>query len=62
MMSAEDFGLYLEHVPGTFAFLGAQPAHGEPFPLHHAQFDFDERALPIGVEIMSTIALEYLTK
>jgi amidohydrolase len=60
MMGAEDFGLYLEHVPGTFAFLGARPAHQEAFPLHHARFDFDERALPVGVEILSTVALEYL--
>jgi amidohydrolase len=60
MMGAEDFGLYLEHVPGTFAFLGARPAHQEAFPLHHARFDFDERALPVGVEILSAVALEYL--
>ncbi len=61
MMGAEDFGLYLEHVPGTFAFLGARPAHQPPSPLHHAQFDFEERALPAGVEILSTVALEYLS-
>jgi amidohydrolase len=60
MMGAEDFGLYLEHVPGSFAFLGARPVHQEVFPLHHARFDFDERALPVGVEILSTVALEYL--
>lgn len=59
-MGAEDFGLYLDHVPGTFAFLGARPSHQEPFPLHHAQFDFDERALPLGVETLVTVALEYL--
>ena len=61
MMGAEDFGLYLEHVPGTFAFLGARPVHQQPSPLHHAQFDFDEQALPVGVEILSTVALEYLS-
>lgn len=60
VMGAEDFGLYLDHVPGTFAFLGARPSHQEPFPLHHAQFDFDERALPLGVETLVTVALEYL--
>lgn len=61
MMGAEDFGLYLEHVPGTFAFLGARPPHQQPSPLHHAQFDFDEGALSVGVEILSTVALEYLS-
>ncbi len=60
VMGAEDFGLYMERVPGTFAFLGARPSHQQPFPNHHPQFDFDERALPIGVEILSTVALEYL--
>ncbi len=61
MMGAEDFGLYMEHVPGTFAFLGARPAHQEPFPLHHPRFDFDERALPVGVEVLTTVALAYLS-
>ncbi len=60
IMGAEDFGLYMQHVPGTFAFLGARPSHQEAHPCHHPQFDFDERALPIGVEILSTVALEYL--
>jgi amidohydrolase len=60
IMGAEDFGLYMQHVPGTFAFLGARPAHQDAFPCHHPQFDIDERALPIGVEILSTVALKYL--
>lgn len=59
-MGAEDFGLYLEQVPGAFAFLGAQPSHQEPFPCHHPRFDIDERALPVGVEVLSTVALGYL--
>jgi amidohydrolase len=61
VMGAEDFGCYLEHVPGTFAFLGARPAHQSAVPCHHPAFDIDERALPIGVEILSTVALEYLS-
>lgn len=60
VMGAEDFGLYLERVRGAFAFLGARPAHQEAYPCHHPQFDIDERALPIGVEILATVALEYL--
>jgi amidohydrolase len=61
VMGADDFGLYMERVPGTFAFLGARPAHQEAFPNHHPRFDFDERALPVGVEILCTVALEYLS-
>ena len=61
VMGAEDFGLYLERVPGTFAFLGARPSHQEPYPCHHPRFDIDESALPVGVEILSTVALAYLS-
>ena len=61
VMGAEDFGLYLEHVPGAFAFLGARPSHQEPFPCHHPQFNIDERALPVGVEVLATVALAYLS-
>jgi len=60
VMGAEDFGAYLERVPGAFAFLGARPPHQEAFPCHHPRFDIDERALPVGVEVLSTVALEYL--
>jgi amidohydrolase len=60
VMGAEDFGLYLEQVPGAFAFLGARPSHQDPVPCHHPGFDIDERALPIGVEILATVAIEYL--
>jgi amidohydrolase len=60
IMGAEDFGAYLERVPGSMAFLGARPAHQEAFPCHHPQFDLNEDALPIGVEILATVALDYL--
>ncbi|MBI3784865.1 MAG: amidohydrolase [Deltaproteobacteria bacterium] len=60
IMGAEDFGLYLEQVPGTFAFLGARPSHQKAYPCHHPRFDIDETALPVGVEILTTVALEYL--
>ena len=62
VMGAEDFGLYMEHVPGAFAFLGARPAHQDVFPLHHPRFDFDERVLPVGVEILASVALAYLSE
>jgi len=61
IMGAEDFGAYLERVPGTFAFLGARPSHQAAYPCHHPGFDIDERALPVGVEILATVALEYLS-
>lgn len=60
VMGAEDYGLYMEHVPGTFAFLGARPAHQNAYPCHHPRFDIDESALPLGVETLCAVALGYL--
>jgi amidohydrolase len=60
VMGAEDFGLYAEQVPGAFAFLGARPAHQEAYPCHHPRFDLDEAALPVGVEVLTTVALGFL--
>lgn len=60
VMGAEDFGAFMERVPGTFAFLGARPTHQEPYPCHHPRFDIDEGALPIGTEILATVAARYL--
>lgn len=60
VMGAEDFGAFMERVPGTFAFLGARPTHQEPYPCHHPRFDIDESALPIGTEILATVAAQYL--
>ncbi len=51
-MAAEDMSYFLEAVPGCYFFLGsANPAKDLAYPHHHPRFDFDETALPIGVEI-----------
>jgi amidohydrolase len=51
-MAAEDMSYFLEAVPGCYFFLGsANPAKNLAYPHHHPRFDFDETALPIGVEI-----------
>lgn len=57
----EDFGWYLEHVPGSFARLGVWPGHGPKRDLHQPTFDLDERALPVGVRVMVHTALTALT-
>ncbi|MDJ0618196.1 MAG: M20 family metallopeptidase [Calothrix sp. MO_192.B10] len=51
-MGGEDMSFFLEEVPGCYFFLGsANPAKNLTYPHHHPQFDFDETALAIGVEI-----------
>lgn len=45
-MGAEDFAYMLEHVPGSFMFLGA----GDGPMLHTASYDFDDSLIPAGIQ------------
>lgn len=56
----EDFGWYLEHVPGAFARLGVWPGDGPMRDLHQPTFDLDERALLTGTRLMVHTALAAL--
>ncbi len=60
VMGGEDFAYYLQKVPGVFLFLGA--GDGFDFPHHHPAFDIDEKVLPQGTLLMSSLALEFLQK
>ena len=55
-MGAEDFAMYLQSAPGAMFRLGL----GDTSPIHTPTFDFTDAALPIGVELFSRIAIEYL--
>ena len=57
----EDFGWYLEHVPGSMCRLGVWPGEGPRHDLHQPTFDLDERALPLGVRLLVHAALAALT-
>jgi len=63
-MGAEDFSFYLQRVPGAYLWLGVNPSSdGAPYPpLHSPRFDFTDAALPVGIEVMSRIALEFLAE
>ncbi|ANZ37807.1 N-acyl-L-amino acid amidohydrolase [Lentzea guizhouensis] len=56
----EDFGWYLEHVPGSFARLGVWNGVEKQRDLHQPTFDLDERALLVGVRVMVHTALAAL--
>ncbi|PXY32335.1 M20 family metallopeptidase [Prauserella muralis] len=56
----EDFGWYLEHVPGAFARLGVWSGEGAMRDLHQPTFELDERALLTGVRVMVHAALAAL--
>ncbi len=55
-MGGEDMSVFLEKAPGCFFFVGASdPDRRLPAPHHSPDFDFDERALAIGAEILVRI-------
>lgn len=59
-MGGEDFAYYLEKVPGTFFFTGAQPA--EPYPHHHPKFDIEEQSILLAAKTLGAAALNYQTR
>ena len=58
VMGGEDFAYYLQRVPGAFVMLGI--GDNRPYPHHNARFDIDEDVLPIGVRLMTAVALEMM--
>jgi amidohydrolase len=57
-LGGEDFSWYLEHVPGALARLGVRPVgDGAARDLHQGDFDIDEGALTVGVELFTAAVL-----
>lgn len=57
MMISEDFGAFLQAVPGAFVFIGNGEA-GTPggVPLHNNRYDFNDDVLTIGAQYFAEIA------
>ncbi|MBD2360028.1 amidohydrolase [Anabaena minutissima FACHB-250] len=59
-LGAEDFSVYLEHVPGSMFRLGVgYPERIINHPLHHPEFEVDESAIVTGVVTMAYAACKY---
>ncbi len=59
-MGGEDFAFFLERVPGSYFFLGVDDGRAGGYPsLHHPGFDFNDRALPVGMRMFTHAALAY---
>lgn len=57
-MGGEDFSFYSQKVPAVFFCLGLKPEHQAKYPtLHQPDFDFNDDALPIGIEMFCRLAL-----
>ncbi len=51
-MGVEDFGFYLNEVPGAFYSIGVRnESAGIVHPVHHGRFDADENSMAIGVAL-----------
>ena len=62
-MTAEDFAFYLEKVPGAYIFLGNDKLDAVDTPLLHSpQFNFNDQAIPVAMEMMTKIAVGFLER
>lgn len=55
----EDFGWYLEHIPGAMARLGCWSGRGEKHDLHRDDLVVDERCVGVGVRLFAGIVARY---
>lgn len=63
--AGEDFSRYLEKVPGFFFSLGVTPKDKDfrtAAANHSPLFFADEKALPVGVRLMSSVAVDFLAQ
>jgi amidohydrolase len=56
-MGAEDFSFYGQQVPACFFILGLNPVGGAMPGLHQPTFDFNDEAIPLGIELFCRLAL-----
>jgi amidohydrolase len=57
-LGGEDFGWYLDHVPGAMARLGVRtPGQDRSYDLHQGSFDVDEAAIGAGVRVLVAAVL-----
>ncbi|MBY6037769.1 amidohydrolase [Fictibacillus nanhaiensis] len=60
-MGGEDYAYYLQNVPGTFFFTGAEDAlWDETYPHHHPKFKINEDALLVAANVLGAATLTYL--
>lgn len=59
-LGGEDFGWYLEQVPGAMARLGTRKPGGTTYDLHQGNLVVDERAVPIGARVLAETAVRGL--
>lgn len=59
-MGGEDFAWFLQGIPGTLMRLGTHVPGGEEYDLHRGDYIVDERALSVGIRVLTAAALRTL--
>src|SRR3954452_9995351 len=59
-LGGEDFAWYLTRVPGAMGRLGTREPGGPTYDIHQGNLRVDERAVPIGSELLASVAVEAL--
>jgi amidohydrolase len=59
-MIAEDFAFLARKAPGFYFFLGVRGPNQPATPLHNPSFSPDEKAIPLGVRILSHLVVDAL--
>jgi amidohydrolase len=58
-MGAEDFGFFIQDIPGAMFFLGCR-IEGDTRRHHNSKFDINEDCMPVGTAILASTALQFL--
>jgi amidohydrolase len=62
-LGGEDFSRFLRRYPGAFFWLGtAIEGRDVQKPLHDPNFEFNEKALPIGIQMMANVTVQALER
>lgn len=61
-MGGEDFAFYTQKLPASFVRIGCAGAEAGNLPLHNSSFDIDETVLPVGAQILSNCAIQFLNQ
>jgi metal-dependent amidase/aminoacylase/carboxypeptidase family protein len=55
-LGGEDFGWFLEHVPGAMARLGTRTPGGATYDLHQGTLRVDDRSVAVGSRLLAGVA------
>ena len=61
-LGGEDFGWYLDRVPGAMMRLGTRTPGGPTYDLHQGNLRIDERAIGIGAKLLAQTATRALSR